>query len=147
LNADPGDVLGTSSTDLDAYFKRGGKLLLYHGWSDAQVTPFNTIDYFNKVVSRFGRGVVGRSIQLYMVPGMDHCFGGPGTERFDKVQPLEEWIAKGVAPASIEGAHATAGIVDRTRPICPYGQVATYSGKGSTNYAPNFACVALAGSR
>ena len=140
LNADPGDVLGTGGTDLDAYFKRGGKLLLYHGWSDAQVTPFNTIDYFNKVVSRFGRGVVGKSIQLYMVPGMDHCFGGPGTDRFDKVQPLEEWIAKGVAPASIEGAHATAGIVDRTRPICPYGQVATYSGKGSTNYAPNFAC-------
>jgi feruloyl esterase len=133
-------VLGTTSTDLKAFFDRGGKLLLYHGWSDAQVTALNTIEYFNKVVGRFGRDVVGKSIQLYLVPGMDHCQGGSGTDRFDKVQPLEQWIATGAAPKSLEGAHATAGVVDRTRPICPYGQVATYSGRGSTNYAPNFAC-------
>jgi len=141
LQADRDDVLGTTSTDLEAFFDRGGKLLLYHGWSDTTVTPLNTINYFDKVVSRFGRGVVGKSIQLYMVPGMDHCAGGSGTDRFDKVQPLEEWIAKGTAPASIEAAHATAGIIDRTRPLCSLGQVATYSGRGSTNYAPNFSCV------
>jgi feruloyl esterase len=142
LQVDPSDVLGTSSTDLKAFFDRGGKLMLYHGWSDAQVTPLNTIDYFNKVVARFGRDTVGKSIQLYMVPGVDHCQGGSGTDRFDKVAPLEQWIATGTAPASIEGSHATAGIIDRTRPICPFGQVATYSGRGSTNYGPNFACVA-----
>jgi feruloyl esterase len=142
LQADPDDVLGTTSTDLKPFFDRGGKLLLYHGWSDAQVTPLNTIDYFSKVVEKLGRGVVGKSIQLYMVPGMDHCQGGSGTDRFDKVQPLEQWIATGTAPKSLEGAHATGGIIDRTRPICPFGQVATYSGRGSTNYGPNFACVA-----
>lgn len=142
LKADPADSLGTSSTDLKAFFDRGGKLLLYHGWSDAQVTPLNTIDYFDKVVSRFGRGVVGKSIQLYMVPGMDHCAGGPGTDRFDEMQALEEWVATGTAPQAIEAAHATGGIIDRTRPLCPYGQVAVYSGRGSTNYGPNFACVA-----
>ena len=147
LKADPGDVLGTSSTDLKAFFDRGGKLLLYHGWSDAQVTPLNTIEYFNKVVSRFGRGIVGRSIQLYMVPGMDHCAGGNGTDRFDKVQALEQWVATGKAPTAIEAEHATAGIVDRTRPLCPYGQVAVYSGRGSTNYGQNFACTQVAGSR
>ena len=142
LKADPGDTLGTSSTDMKVFFDRGGKLLLYHGWSDAQVTPLNTIDYFEKVVSRFGSGVVGKSIQLYMVPGMDHCAGGPGTDRFDKVQALEQWVATGTAPGAIEAAHATGGIVDRTRPLCPYGEVAVYSGRGSTNYGPNFACVA-----
>jgi feruloyl esterase len=142
LRADPADSIGTTSTDLKAFFDRGGKLLLYHGWSDAQVTPLNTIDYFNKVVSRFGPGIVGQSIQLYMVPGMDHCAGGPGTDRFDKMQALEEWVATGSAPRAIEAAHATAGIIDRTRPLCPYGQVAVYGGRGSTNYGPNFSCVA-----
>lgn len=142
LRADRDDVLGTTSTDLGAFFERGGKLLLYHGWSDAQVTPLNTVGYFNKVVSRFGRDVVGKSIQLYMVPGMGHCQGGTGTDRFDKVQPLEAWLATGRAPASIEAARATGGIIDRTRPVCPYGQVATYCGRGSANYGPNFVCSA-----
>lgn len=141
LASDPDDALGSTSTDLKAFIARGGKLLMYHGWSDPQVTPFNTVNFFNKLIAAQGRDTVGKSVQLYMVPGMNHCSGGPGTDTFDEVAAMERWIQTGSAPASIPASHLTAGQVDRTRPLCPYGQVARWSGSGSTNDAANFACV------
>ena len=142
LQADRDDVLGSTSTELKPFFDRGGKLLIYHGWSDAQVTPLNSIAYFDKVVEHLGPAAVGRSIQLYMVPGMNHCQGGSGPDQFDKVAALEQWVATGTAPARIAASHVTAGVVDRTRPLCPYGQVAVWDGRNSTNDASSFACMA-----
>lgn len=142
LASDPDDALGSTNPDMKAFFARGGKLLMYHGWSDPQVTPFNTTNFFDKVVATHGRGVVGTSVQLYMVPGMNHCSGGPGTATFDKVAAMERWLQTGVAPASISAARVTNGQIDRTRPLCPYGQVARWSGTGSTDEVANFACVA-----
>lgn len=142
LRADRDDVLDSSSTDLAAFFNRGGKLLMYHGWTDAQVTPLNSVDYFQKVVSRFGPDVAGRSIQLYMVPGMNHCSGGAGTDVFNKVAAMERWLAGGTAPGRILASHITNGVEDRSRPLCPFGRVAKWTGVGSTGEADNFACVA-----
>ena len=139
---DPDDVLGSTDANMRAFFARGGKLMLYHGWSDAQVTPYNTIDFFQKVVASHGGAGVGTSIQLYMVPGMNHCAGGPGTDLFDRVSAVEEWIKTGSAPTRIEAWHATGGTIDRRRPLCPFGQVAQWNGTGSTNESANFACVA-----
>lgn len=140
--ADPDGTLGSTNPDMKAFFARGGKLLLYHGWSDPQVTPFNTINFFNKVVDVHGKEVVGRSVQLYMVPGMNHCQGGPGTDAFDKVAAVEQWMLTGRAPVRIPASHSTGGVVDRTRPLCPFGQVARWNGTGRSNDAANFACVA-----
>ena len=140
--ADPDDAVGSTNPDLRAFFARGGKLLLYHGWSDPQVTPYNTIDFFQKVVATNGGGV-GTSVQLYMVPGMNHCNGGPGTDLFDKVAAMESWIATGMAPARIEARHLTNGAVDRRRPLCPFGQVARWDGSGSVDAASSFSCVAV----
>ena len=142
MASDPDDTLGSTNADLRPFFARGGKLLMYHGWSDPQVTPYNTINFFYKVLETTGGAGVGTSIQLYMVPGMNHCQGGPGTDIFNKVGPLEEWIKTGSAPARIEAAHMSNGVIDRTRPLCPLGQVAQWNGTGSTNEAANFACVA-----
>jgi len=77
-----------------------------------------------------------------MVPGMDHCQGGVGTDTFDKVAPLERWIATGTAPDAIIASHLTEGNVDRTRPLCAYGKIAKWKGAGSTDDAASFTCVA-----
>ena len=75
-----------------------------------------------------------------MAPGMGHCSGGDGPNAFDMVAALEEWVEHGAAPEKIIASHATNGAVDRTRPLCPYPQVAIYQGHGSTDDAANFAC-------
>jgi feruloyl esterase len=144
LAADPDDAIGSANPDLRAFFARGGKLLLYHGWSDPQLTPYNTIDFFQKVVAANGGAGVGTSVQLYMVPGMNHCAGGPGTDTFDKVGAMESWIASGTAPARIEAVRRTNGLADRTRPLCPYGQVAQWDTIGPTDASSSFSCVAIA---
>jgi feruloyl esterase len=133
-------VLNTAGDNLKPFFARGGKLLLYHGWSDQQNPASTSVNYFGRVVKNAGRGAVGKSVQLYMVPGMNHCQGGVGTDTFDKLAVIEEWIAKGTAPAQIIASHLTDGNVDRTRPLCPYPQVAVYKGAGSTDEASGFAC-------
>jgi tannase/feruloyl esterase len=134
-------ALSSSSADLSGFFKRGGKLLIYHGFADPQVPDRNTINYFTKVINSSGKGLVGKQIQLYMVPGMYHCQGGPGTDAFDKMRAIESWVATGKAPDRIIASHFTAGELDRTRPLCPFGKVAKWNGTGSTNDAANFSCV------
>jgi feruloyl esterase len=137
----------TGLTDFDyptlkAYFDRGGKLLIYHGWSDGTISPMGTVDYFKSIETRLGQAVVGKSIELYMIPGMTHCTGGPGTDVFDKMAAIERWVATGTAPARIVASHRDGTKVDRTRPLCPFGQVAAYKGSGSTDEAAHFVCAA-----
>ena len=75
-----------------------------------------------------------------MVPGMGHSSGGEGPDTFDMLSALEQWVEQGKPPRQIIATHYSAGKVDRTRPLCPYPQVARYSGAGSINAAANFAC-------
>ena len=79
-------------------------------------------------------------LRLFMAPGMQHCAGGAGPNTFDALSALEQWVEHGTKPAQIIASHSTNGVVDRTRPLCPYPQVATYKGSGSIDEAANFVC-------
>jgi feruloyl esterase len=135
-------TLTATNPDLSAFIKRGGKLLLYHGWNDQLITAQNSVNYYESVRSTVGAARTDGAVRLFMAPGMAHCSGGPGPNQADWLAALEQWVERGLAPARIAASRATKGVVDRTRPLCPYPQVAQYNGKGSTDDEANFSCVA-----
>ena len=136
------EILSPLDPDLRPYRARGGKLLLYHGTADPAISSYGTVDYYNKVAALVGgRDAVESFARLYLVPGMHHCSGGPGPNEFDELTALERWVERGDAPASILATHRTGDRVDRTRPLCPYPQVARYTGQGSVDEAASFRCV------
>lgn len=135
-------VLAAVSTDLTPFVSRGGKLLIYHGWGDMNIPPRGSVDYYNQVQATMGREKVANAVKLFMVPGMGHCGGGNGPNEFDMLAALEQWREQGKAPASILASQSGAGRVVRTRPLCPYPQIAKYKGTGSIDAAENFACSA-----
>jgi len=134
-------TINALDANMKAYFARGGKLLQYHGWSDPQISPASSVDYYNSVREAMGGlDKVQDSYRLFMVPGMAHCGGGEGTSTFDMVAALEQWVEHGKAPDQILASRVNDGKVDRTRPLCPYPQVAKYNGSGSIDDATNFTC-------
>jgi feruloyl esterase len=139
-------IITATNPNLKEFLAQGGKLFLYHGWSDGGIAPQNTINYYNSVVAAMGGpDMVRDSMRLFMAPGMDHCSGGDGPFDFDTIATLEQWVEKGKAPERVVAAHLSGGLTsakpDRSRPLCPYPQVAKYKGSGSTDDASNFVCV------
>ena len=129
--------------DLSAFKQHGGKLIQFHGWNDQEISPQNSINYYETVMKRFSnQSQVSDFYRLFMVPGMMHCQGGVGaTDQFDRITALEEWVEKGKAPDRIVASHVSNGVTDRTRPLCPYPQIASWKGSGSTDDHNNFQCV------
>jgi feruloyl esterase len=129
--------------------KHGGKLILYHGWGDSLVPPEPTLDYYNDVVSTtFGGNLEAarQHIRLFMVPGMDHCKGGPGPDTWDKLAPLVDWVEQGTTPDFVVATHTTVGKIDNERRVCAYPQHAVYTGPAGYPNDPanwvqsNFTC-------
>jgi len=135
-----GGTVDVTKTDLSAFTQHNGKLIFYHGWTDPQVAPQATVDYYEKVQATTQRA--SESVRLFMVPGMNHCRGGEGPNVFDMVTALDQWVTASKAPEQVVASHSTAGKVDRTRPLCPYPQIAQYKGMGSVDEASNFVCKA-----
>jgi len=137
------DTINALDADLRPFIDRGGRLIQYHGWSDPQISPGNSVQYYQRVLAALGGpGKVQGSYRLFMAPGMGHCGGGEGPNTFDMIGALEQWVEHSKAPDQVIASHAASGNVDRTRPLCPYPQVAAYRGPGSTDEAASFVCKA-----
>jgi feruloyl esterase len=133
----------TRATDpnLRDFFRRGGKLLQYHGWSDPSISPVNSINYYSSVLNFMGSSdIVRGSYRLFMVPAMDHCGGGEGPNTFDSIRVIEEWVEAGKVPERIVASQLKDGKVIRSHPLCPFPEVAVYNGTGSTDSGANFSC-------
>jgi feruloyl esterase len=134
-----GAVINAVNPDLSAFKAHGGKLLLYHGWNDTAISPGNTINYYESVLKKMG-GRQENFVRLFMAPGMQHCGNGPGPNQVNYMSVMERWRESSIAPDAMTAYHVTNNRVDMSRPLCPYPQLATYKGTGSTNDYANFVC-------
>jgi hypothetical protein len=152
-------ALDAVNPDLTAFKARGGKLILYHGWNDAAISPLATIDYYDSVTEKLGRPQTDEFVRLFLVPGMQHCGGGPGLSDFGQRGPsfdpaldnpahnitiaLEAWVEKGTAPEQViaRGGYEVAGRkVSFAEPICAYPKAAEYKGSGDLKDASSYTC-------
>jgi len=135
------DILSPLDPDLKPFKNRNGKIIIYHGLADPAISAYGTVDYYEKMMKAVGGQKEAEAFsRLYLVPGMHHCSGGPGPNSFEMLTVLENWVERGMAPSQVMASHSTNQKVDRTRPLCPYPQVASYSGSGSIDEAANFRC-------
>jgi hypothetical protein len=129
------------STALEAAKNRGAKILMYHGGADPLIPSRQSIHYYNDALDRFG-GVdqLKTWFRFFVAPGMGHCSGGVGPQPQSLFQRMVDWVETGVAPDSILATNTTAGVVTRSRPLCPWPQTAIYNGTGDPNSASSFTC-------
>jgi len=158
-----GDALNAVNPDLSAFKAHGGKLIVYHGWNDPAIPALGTVDYYNSVSKTMGASATASFVRLFVVPGMQHCLGGPGPSEFGQfgltanpalnnpdhnlTLALEQWVEKGTAPEQVIARGNTdptgAGKGDAfTQPICAWPKVAAYKGSGDTKDAADYSCVA-----
>ena len=133
------NILDATDPDLTRFKGRGGKIVSYFGWADPALNPMMGVNYYESVTQKLGSSTTD-FYRLFMVPGMFHCQGGIGTSTFDALTPLVEWVEKGTPPSSIAASRVVDGNVVRTRPLCPYPEVAKYNGSGSIDDASSFTC-------
>jgi len=128
-----------SDINLQLFRENGGKLLITYGWADQILQPLMGVHYYEQAVT--ANGTNGEDfMRLFMIPGMTHCAGGYGPDSHDPVTTIIDWVEAGIPPDMMLGSRIEQGEVVRTRPLCPYPQVARYDGSGSIDEAENFSC-------
>jgi feruloyl esterase len=130
--------LNATNPDLSPFSKRGGKLILWHGWADPALSPLASIRYHEQVYARDPNAA--SYFRTFLMPGVLHCSGGAGPDTVDWARTISDWVENGKAPDRVIAAKVASGAVTRSRPLCPYPQKAVYNGTGSTDDERNFSC-------
>jgi len=134
------DDISARSSDLSGFRAHGGKLLVPHGVSDPVFSINDTLAWYRDLQRRTG-GSADTFARVFPVPGMNHCGGGPATDRFDAFASLVGWVEHQQSPDRIIArAGADTPWPDRERPLCPYPKVARYKGSGTIERADSFDC-------
>lgn len=140
-------ITDATNADLRPFVRRGGKLLMYHGWNDPAIPAGNSISYF-----KAARRVLGHrsdQIRLLMVPGMAHCGGGEGATAVDWLTSLENWVEKNQAPDRLTAVKysnpkgAMLGLGGKalaTRPVCAWPKTPHYKGAGPIEQEGSYVC-------
>jgi feruloyl esterase len=124
-----------------AYFAKGGKLLIYHGYEDLIISPYSSVWFYEDLAQENGGyAKVQQNARLFMVPGMQHCVTGSGPNSFDTLTALENWTERGIAPDAIPATHSTNEVVDRTMPLCKFPEQAHYKGSGDPKSVASWSC-------
>jgi feruloyl esterase len=134
-----GKLADAKDPDLSKLRKQGGKLLMTYGWSDPVLQPMMGVNYYEQAISENGPDTPD-FFRLFMIPGMSHCGGGVCPNQHDPMTAIINWVEKGKAPEKILVKQVVNGEVVRTRPLCPYPQIAKYKGTGDIDDAANFEC-------
>lgn len=135
------NLYNATNPDLREFEQSGGKMIVFQGWADQQVVPETTYPYYEQVVKAMGSEErTQKFMELYMLPGVGHCRGGPGADSIDLLTSLENWVEKGQRPDRLLATHYNeeTAQVAFTRPVFPYPDVARYSGQGDVKDAKNW---------
>ena len=139
-----GPMMASDNPDLSAFRAGGGKLLMYHGWSDPLIMPEGSIDYYNRVNETMSGGNYDQTrdfARLFMAPGVGHCAGGDGPQPQNWFEALVNWVEAGEVPESILAVKQLDNGSTQSRPLCPHPAKAQWTGQGSSDDAANYACV------
>jgi len=140
--AQVGPLMATDNPNLAPFRDAGGKLVLWHGWSDQLIIATGTIDYYERVARELGGYERTQEFaRLFMAPGVMHCAGGNGPQPQGLFEAVVDWVEQGRAPDRILASKAIDGGT-QTRPLCPYPAQARWTGEGSSDAAANFTCEA-----
>jgi hypothetical protein len=136
------EVFGTDNPDLAAFRKRGGKIVMWHGWADPLIYAGGSIDYYKRVqTAAGGPAATAQFFRFFLAPGVGHCGGGAGPAPSGQFEAVVKWVEEGQAPDTLTAVRRdNTGAVTRSRPLCQYPLVARYKGSGSTDEAGSFEC-------
>jgi tannase/feruloyl esterase len=132
-------LLNATNPDLSKFHEAGGKLIVWHGWSDSALTALSSIDYYDSVARQ--DKMARDYFRMFLMPGVGHCGGGPGPDRADWITAIEQWVEQDIAPEAVVATKADdQGKAVMERPLCSYPQAAQYDDSGDKNAAASFSC-------
>jgi hypothetical protein len=135
-----GSILNSTNPDLSEFRDHGGKLLIYHGWSDTALSPLATIQYYDEVLAQDETSA--DDVQLFLLPGVDHCFGGAGPSMVNYLTVLDDWVTGDESPTDLTAQWLKWNLIPSgSRLVCPYPQKTVYDGKGDPESSSSFRCV------